>query len=1150
MLHLIQSNKMEVLAEQLLQLMMATAEQGSLFEEDVILVQSPGMAQWLKLQIAEQSGLAANVSFPLPSSFIWELYRQHVPDLPAESAFTKANMSWKLMQLLPGLLHLPEFASIAGYLRDNLPLKVYQLCHKIADIYDQYLVYRPDWILQWEQGQNQLNDTDVSQQPWQPILWRALVAYSQELGESVWHRANLHSRLITALGQINADKSQVKPLFVFGLSAMPIQQLEVLAALTQSRDVVIFWFNPSAQYWGDIVDAKTLAKLQLKFMQGRVVTGKLPPPDTEHDNISPQKAVLEEYLTLGNPLLASWGKLGRDYQDLLVSLEIGQFDAFVDYQPDSLLSHIQHEILQLTYRGSSQALSPDELLSNGKAYPKIVIAENDRSIQVHSCHSKLRELEVLHDQLLYCFANDLQLSPGDIIVMMPDVAEYAPIIDGVFGGADSRLRIPYAISDRNVAQESPLLNSFMQLMSLQHSRLTLSDVLTLCEVPAIQRKFAISEAEFEVLSHWLSAAGVRWGWDAADKQRWNVPAERQNTWLFGLQRMLAGYAMGQSNLFHSALGDIAPFVEIEGQQAAALGKFYLFSQVLGDALLFCQQTLSLQDKVIYAQSLLERLYEPDEQEQQYLLQLRQALQQIASHQHQYPAPVEQDVFASELQQNLTDKGVGQRFLAGYLNFCTLMPMRSIPFKMVCVLGLNDTDYPRQVVPLGFDLMRVARQRKGDRSRRLDDRYLFLEAILSARQMLYLSYQGRSAKDNSACSASLLLNELLDYCCHCFIVSGDQALSAQHAEQRLLAKLSCQHPLQPFADAYFVSPATDQQSSADYADLLPSFQQHWLHVAQRQRLPVAPKIFSPAQALPATQIEDQEYELNLEQLIRFMHNPQKGFFQARWHSRFTETGDSQQEQEPFSLDGLSRYQLNQRWILDDVDEQALRQEWLAQLHAEGQLPLANSGPLTLDSLSAGYAELKQRISEVTANRRPHAVQVAQQFELNGATLNFQSRINACFDRHLILWRPGSLRAKDRISLWLNWLALCALAPEHHWQSAWFIAKDKTLHLSAIAASEAKVCLQRWLELWLQGQTYPLPFFAETSWTWASTQDVAKTQACWQGGYMLRGEGQELHVARVFPDLAQVFAPMCALADSLLLPLINNENASAQSTQGAQ
>lgn len=262
MLHLVQSNKMESLAAHLFDWMQrANRAESTVFEPTTILVQSPGMAQWLKIQVANALGIAANIEFPLPSSYIWQLYRQHIPSLPEQSAFNKDAMAWKIMSLLPSLLVKQEFSVLKQYLDDDDSLKYYQLSYKIADVFDQYLVYRPDWITTWEQGENSLEDADVNAHPWQPILWRALVQYSDSLQESPLHRANLHSELLQRLAESKSDNSST--IFVFGISAIPQQQLEVLSALALTRDVVIFWANPCAHYWGDLVDIKTLAKAQL-----------------------------------------------------------------------------------------------------------------------------------------------------------------------------------------------------------------------------------------------------------------------------------------------------------------------------------------------------------------------------------------------------------------------------------------------------------------------------------------------------------------------------------------------------------------------------------------------------------------------------------------------------------------------------------------------------------------------------------------------------------------------------------------------------------------------------------------------------------------------------------------------------------------------
>jgi exodeoxyribonuclease V gamma subunit len=1092
---------MEYLAEQLVDCLKDTKGGTSIFEAQSILVQSPGMAQWLKIQIAEHLGIAANIDFPLPSSFIWQLYRQHLSDLPEQSAFTKANMAWKLMAILPGLLPQTQFSSIQNYLAQPNALKTYQLCQKIADVYDQYLVYRPEWILAWESGIDSTDELDVSDHPWQPILWRALCEYSQGLGEPSYHRANLHQSLLNGLNQQkNNEENKSTPLFVFGISAMPVQQLEVLVALAQQREVIIFWFNPCQHYWGDVVDSRTQAKVELREL------------DNESSNLS------SDYLDVGNPLLASWGKLGRDYQDMLLNQEIQQQDGFVEDEPSSLLEHIQSEVLNLQHRGAHESLSARELLSNGLEHPKITITSEDQSLQVHACHSKVRELEILHDQLLILFDKHPSWQTGDVIVMMPDVASYAPFIEGVFASVESKLHIPYAISDRNVAEASPILSSFIQLMALHQSRLGFSDIMAICEVPAVQAKFDISGREFEILQHWLADSGVRWGWDEQDKTRLNLPAERQNTWLFGLERMLAGYAMHGGQLYQNENAFIAPYGDIEGQQAIALGKFYMLSKVLLKVVAFCYLTDSIEAKVRSALSIVDLLYLPNDQELSVLNELRQGIESLRAHQHQYPQDIEHDIFLQELKQNLNESGVGQRFLAGYVNFCTLMPMRSIPFKAVCILGINDLDYPRQMLPIGFDLMSSSMVRKGDRSRRLDDRYLFLEAILSARECLYFSYQGFSAKDNSPQSPSILLSELLEYCQQCFCLEGQHVLDYQQTEQNLLKHIECNHPLQPFSKEYF------QQDSH-----LSSYQSRWLRLIKQQELEQhSPKAFMPEALGQRAEEESEPFELALSELVAFFNNPAKAFFNNRWQARFPMFGDAVVDEEPFTFNALDKYQLNDRLISDEG-----KQDWQAQLKAEGKLPIGNTGEFSFKALQQQSAKIVQDIESLNGGRRAKRLNITVtvgQWALSGS-------IDGIYGKKLLMWRAGRIRAKDRINLYLSYLCLAASQDggKTDVDGASFIGSDGVFNIVTLDQDNALKYLEDFVNLYQKGQSQCLHFYPESAWKWVKTSHTQQTLNEFIGNDFKRGEGQEPHIHRVCPDLIEHFVEFSTLAERLLMPL---------------
>ncbi len=1158
MLHLVQSNKMEVLCNQLI-LRVHQYYQGSqgsnvnVLQPVPILVQSPGMAQWLKIRVAETLGIAANFTFPLPSSFIWDLYRQHVPDLPKESAFTKDNMQWKLMQLLPSFFGHEAFNAIEDYLSEssNGPdagevddsRKLFQLAGKIADIYDQYLVYRPDWLLAWE-NQEPTPDADLltlndGSQAWQPILWHALIEQTQQLGESPWHRANLHEQLIAALKQ---SPPETLPVFVFGISAIPKQQLEILLVLSQSRDVVIFWANPCEHYWGDIISTEQKEKQQLDLFEQAAKGG-----DTQ------VLSSLDLYET-GNPLLATWGKLGREFQDMLLECEnegvLNQFDCFVPQERSSLLENIQADVLELT---APETQIPFDSYAA------------DKSIQVVSCHSKLREMEVLHDYLLHQLDDERDLDLGDIIVMMPNVADYAPFIDAVFGGAAHDSYLKYAISDRNVIEESPVVKAFMQLLNLHHSRFTLTEVMEVFAVPDVLKQFNVEESELELLHHWLRDAGIRWGLDGHDKQRWELPSQDQNTWVFGLQRLLAGYAMGHSDevlvATEQGFTPIFPYSDLEGQQVEVLGKFIEFLGQLDAVLQEAMQPAPLKDKANMAENWLAQLFHESEQQSYYRQQILDALARLSEHTTQYSGVVDQDVFAEAVQQQLGSKGVGQRFLAGKINFCTLMPMRSIPFKHVCLLGMNDPGYPRVVAPIGFDLMAMLPTRKGDRSRRWDDRYLFLEAILSARQKLYLSFIGRNERDNTKRMPSILLTELMHYCQKYEAMNEDQLDEENVDEEQLNKDLAkprkassiLEQPLQPFYQGYFSQASQSKEhentsvKNQTETRLLQSYNRQWLKVLQASQVAKTVDLRFSDGELEQNESSSQG-ELSIRELLSCLSNPARYFFENRWHTRFGSPHSANEDNEPLMLDSLSRYLLVKESLHSNINTQQ-------RFSLDGRLPVGNLAVEAVSELDS----VTRKIKELTNQHYPglelghssnwldvHWKDVSQATEIN-----VQGRVDGIYSlgtRNLFIqWRPGKLRAADRLHLWVQWLILLAGDTQASFSESAFIGTDKVFVLPLIDKQAAQEQLRILVEFWQQSKLQPLPFFPESAWAWVTTQNETKTISTYVGSSFSFGSGggnraeiTDPHFYRACPNLALQFEEFTIYAERIFGTLFQIES----------
>ncbi|OUL58889.1 exodeoxyribonuclease V subunit gamma [Pseudoalteromonas ulvae] len=1075
MLHIIQSNRLEVLEQQLAQLL-TDEPLNTVFEQEIILVQSPGMAQWLKVSFAEQHGVVAQIDFPLPSSFTWRLYQQLLPQVPAESAFNKSNLTWKLFALLPTCLDDPLFSPLQRYLaNDNAQQKLFSLCEKIADVYDQYLMYRPHWLAIWQEGTDELSDVSISHAPWQPSLWRKLVQYTQELGQSHYHRANMHDALLEALA--NAPRSALpERISIFGISALPNAQLAVFNALAQRIPVYLYFFNPSEHYWGDIVDEKTLAKIQVKY--------------AKKPNITAQD---QQYYFVGNPLLSSWGKLGRDYFEQLMQQDAQWHDLFIEPTSRHLLGAIQQEIYQLAFKGESLADDPSWYICDEG---KIAVAEHDSSVRFADCHTPLREVEVLHDHLLDLFSADATLTPKDIIVMMPDVGAYSPYIEAVFGSATQERYIPYALADLAIAQEKPVLTSFLQLVGLPFSRFGVSEILDLLQVNTIAEKFAINASELDQIRYWLEQVGVKWALDADHKGELDQPQFSLNTWRHGLQRLLLGVVQRNEDCDFQG---IYPADQVEGMAAGLLGQLVQFISALADFKQRLTPDATLGEKADILQQLLTAFYDQNSEQSWDLLQLDSVIADLAKHDanNDYKGLVSQRVIVTLIQQGLNQSGVGQRFLVGQVNFCTLMPMRSVPFKVVCMLGLNDADYPRSVQPMGFDLLPHSLRQKGDRSRKLDDRYLFLEALLSVREHLYISYIGRSCFDNSERVPSVLVSELLEYLTRSFYqpqMAGKPSFPAN---------LITQHHLQPFNPAYY-----SQQPQ--------SYNPTW-QIKAYEPQPCAPEIIMP--------ISD---DIELTAFVRSLCQVQESFYRNTLGVKIAQFDEINKDEEPFSLNHLQRY-----FYLDEMLEAALHDKPLnsEQILQRGDLPLSHVGALT-------YDQMQTRISNMITSLRAHQVtQFDEPIEVNvqlGAC-RLQGWLSQIVNRKQVFYRSATIKAKDKIKAYLYHLV--ASASEAVTQT-WVIGLDSECVFDTIDANEAMHALQQWLALYRESLQRPIPFFPVASLLYAQEQDFGKAMSKFSGGqYIGAGEAENPYVALDFSDLSPHQDAFIYWSDTLLKPLVD-------------
>ncbi len=1088
-------------------------------ENENILVQSNGIAQWLKLALASDSGcaIAAGLKVGLPARFIWQIYR-HVlgtESVAQSSPFDKAPLTWRLMRVLAQIIDQPAFAPLQHFLAHDPDLrKRYQLAERLADLFDQYQVYRSDWLKDWALGDDQLRQMDgqpsvslektQARQPtvaWQAALWRVLIA---DIGEEAIHssRAAVHPRFIQAMQNLQqAPAGLPRRIIVFGISSLPAQMVEALAAISRFSQVMLCVHNPCQFHWADIVEDKQLLRHEYRRQSRKAGF--------------PEALSIEQLHQFAHPLLAAWGKQGRDYISLLDQYDQlesyqAQFnnqgqrvDIFEDGKTATLLEQLHNDILHLRPLADTQATWP------------AVNPLTDDSLRFHITHSAQREVEVLHDQLLACFNADPSLKPRDIIVMVPDIDSYAPHIQAVFAqhARDDLRQIPFTVSDQAEQSTEPLLIALHELLRLPESRLTVTDIMSFLDVPAIRARFAIDEAHLPILQNWLAGAGVRWGLNATHRENFSLPANlTQNTWDFGLQRMLLGYAMGDSD----AYAGIQPYDEVGGLDAALIGPLTHFL----DALQGLHAQLSVIQHVSDWRSIFLNLLEQFflvEEDAEYLLvqRMREGCElwaELCEH-AQLDEPLSLAVAREAWLSNIESDHLSQRFLAGSVNFCTLMPMRAIPFRMVCLLGMNDGDYPRVQAPLDFDLM-ASDYRPGDRSRREDDRYLLLEALLSAREKLYISWVGRSVRDNTERPPSVLIAQLRDHLRSGWRLAEDTSL---------LDALTTVHPLQPFSQHYF-SNQTDTAALFTYAS-------EWavLHQTLDQHGTDALADFVPASSITP------------EMLQRFLADPVKYFFSERLKVYLDQAELELYEDEPFALDGLQRFSL-QRELLNvgqhadaQADFSVVLQQHSEKLQRSGALPLCAFGERAREELIEPllsqlerYRSHCQHWSQLEDSARiidlRHGL-VHLEGWLAGLRRTEQDNTEASEYARIELL-PGKIhvgRERRWHRLLRPWVQHVLLNASGAQTQTLIFAQESSIAFASIATDSATKIAHDWLEAWQHGLNAPLPVALKTAMSFLKDQSDDKAKTVYEGGFNVSGEVQNsAALARQFPTFADLVA----------------------------
>ena len=1139
------SNRMEGLRDLLVQHVQANPLPP--LAAETILVQSNGMKHWLSLALASDQalGICAATRLELPSSQLWQIYRSVLgaDKLPAHMPLDKAPLVWRILRRLPEWLKDQRFAPLAHYLGDDTQgSRAFGLAQQLADVLDGYQNYRADWLERWAQGQDLLNHGQAlpPEQLWQAAMWRDLLADVQTqlpaAQTGFQARSDVHKAFMKTLKAMRPESlpTGLPPrLLVFGITALPLQTLEALVALGRFIPVLMFVHNPSQAHWGHLTES-----------------------------IIPE----------GHPLLAAWGKHGRDYLHAIDEFETAEVGA-PPFQRVNVYIDPRQEALDAGIAPSAlHQLQSDILHLETPPMEPVLLSEPDTSFQLVQTHSAQREVEVLHDRILAWLDENPALQPQDIMVMVPDMAAFAPHIHAVFGRfqlpgqqAGSR-HLPYAVADTTPHQE-PMVQALQTLLQLPQLRLSLSDWLALFQVDAVRARYGLQAQDVQDLHRWLLEAGVRWGLDAPHRQHWGMPTDSpdsdHNSWVFGLQRLLLGYALGAAEP-HASWQHTSPQTGVDGLDAPVVSGLL---RCLHDVQLSLQQLSqdhTPTDWVQLLQALVARFFKvTDDHSQRLLDRVLMPLEQWLTDCElaQFTTPLPLAVVRSHWLAHMDTGGLQRRFLGGGVQFATLMPMRAIPFKVVCLLGMNDGVYPRAPAPRDFDLMsQPAHARAGDRARREDDRYLFLEALLSARDRVYVSWQGRRASDHAKLPPSVLVAQLLDHLNACHALSNPQAaLPEKITKPAFEAPLQ---PLQPFSAKYF----TQGSGFFTYADDWNAARSALDAQALASPNPPAALAWTNPATAPLSSLTDQELGL-------LLRHPEAVHFRANLQVRLDQPPEANEEDEPFDTAGLQRFVLNQS-VLDADDPNAQ----LQQMHRQGRLAFSGFGQLQQNHMLELRSTVLAHVSPWLAT--PSQDLPAQVFHLKAHNIDVALRWGG--DAHTwrqyadgtalqLNWRPGKVlnksghaRLDTLAGLWLG--HLCANAAGVSTTSLQS-GEDGLVGLVPLPAAQAQTLIEDLVAVYLEAWQRPLPLACKTACAWlmatnfpgsktTSEQDIqakafTAARQGFEGGYYRTGERDaSTFLKRAFPEFEDLWPELPVWADRVYGPMLKAFMPADEAVEDAQ
>jgi exodeoxyribonuclease V gamma subunit len=952
------------------------------FTPQWVITQTEGMNSWLKQQLAIENGIAAHIKFSKPNDIIASLCKLCMPS--GKAMLTNETVRWTIYSLLGDDAFIKTFHQIAAYYSNN-DIKRIALTDELTDLFDQYQVYRHTTIHEW--------NTKIAIdgiEDWQEWLWVALRA---KVVEHYQDRTDTADALLKELKK-EATRQQITnkipSLYLFGIAVITPFYLQLYHALAQFMDIHLYLVNPSPdQWWLEDKSEKQIARLLQK--KGIVKT-------------SPAN------YTVGNDLLMNWGALVKESFGLLMEQDdfVNQYDtaaAIPIHNPNSLLKKIQADIYQNAASVDRNSISAQDI--------------EDGSITINGAYTPVREVEVLYNYIASLIdQKQVVLAPKDIVVLISDVDLYAPYIHAVFGNAPHK--IPYTIADESYTSGVSLFNTLQELLSFDTNSFKAEAVLQLLDAPLIRKRFKLDEVSF--LRDTIRQAGIIYSKDGrvADETR-------TISWNYGLKKIIYGICMSGECEVNDGVDTFIPLDTMEGNEALDAVRLVYFVKVLQRKMEARLQDKTIAEWAMYVQELVEDMIvvagEGEDEEYAKFIQLTEALLML---EEDATVKISFEVFRYSFLKRLQVEQKSASFMKGGITFCSMVPMRSIPFKVVAMLGMNFDKFPRKETAISFSLLQY--WKPGDRNVKNNDKHLFLETLLSAQQFLYISYIAVNAKDGASLPASSLVDELIDY-----IARGYHADTDRFRKEWVKI-----HPLHSFSHQY-----NPDGGLLNYL------------IDDRYKTGIV---------IQSATIHKKEFDFNriaIDDIGKFLQNPPKLYLNKQLNVYYHEDEVLLQEHELFELDSLTTWSLQDACIY--LDEESAT-AYYKKAKKEGKLPLHNMGKVAFSNMFNELSDLRDRFQEESMGNEMRSFDLS--LHLDASIID--GRIDRVFGNKFISVCNSSQHLKYFLKDYVRYLLLVA---NGHALDMVFIAKKikENVYIAAGELSEknAKDLLSYFCDCFKQG-----------------------------------------------------------------------------------